>query len=114
MRSETQALVLVLSKRLFPDTKICIDYCLAHGYAVVGVIRDDWDRAIEYLYQRKAHVLVVADDRTLQPDRTPRVEVVAHQHTKPTRPDVPTGARGGKHRRGRNERTSLLKRNAAA
>jgi hypothetical protein len=111
--SPVQAMVFVLSHRLLPDAGICIEYCLRQGYVMCGVVRDDWDKAIDYLYRREADVLVVADARTLDPDRTPRVEVVAHHHTQPQRPDVPTGRRGGRHRR-KPERTRMLKRDAAA
>lgn len=99
-----QAIVFVLSSRLLPDAAICIEYCRALGYHMVGVIRDDWAKACDYLYHGKADVVVVADDRTLDPDRTPRVEVVAHQHTQPARPDVPTAHRP-------RERTWMVKRN---
>lgn len=88
-----EAMVFVLSRRLFPDVGICIEYCIAQGYAMCGVIQDDWTKACDYLHSGKADVLVVADDRALDPDRFPRVEVVAHQDTEPTRPDVPTGRR---------------------
>lgn len=103
--SPVHAIVFVLSNRLLPDAGTCIEYCRALGYVMSGVVRDDWAKACEYLYKGEADVVVVADDRTLDPDRTPRVEVVAHQNTQPTRPDVPTG------RRARNERTWTVKRN---
>lgn len=112
MSNLTRAMVFVLSDRLFPDAALCIEYCRAQRYNMCGVIRDDWRKACHYLYSGEADVLVVADQRSLDPDRAPRVEVVAHQHTQPERPDVPTGhRRGGRHRR--NERTRLLKRDAA-
>ncbi len=86
-------MVFVLSSRLLPDAGICIQYCIDHGYHMDGIIKDDWRKADGYLHAGKCDVLVVADDRSLDPDRTPRVEVVAHQHTQPGRPDVPTGRR---------------------
>lgn len=105
----THAIVYVLTSRLLPDADICINYCLAHGYHVVGVVRDDWRTACGYLYRGEADVAVVADARSLNPQRAPRVEVVAHQTTMPERPDVPTGRTPGRHRRssglGRSDRT---------
>lgn len=76
--NHVNAMVFVLSDRLLPDAQICIDYCLRMGYTMAGVIRDDWSKAVDYLYAGDCGVIVVADDNTLDPDRTPRVEVVAH------------------------------------
>lgn len=109
-----EAMVFVLSRRLFPDVGICIEYCIAQGYAMSGVIQDDWRKACDYLWSGKCEVLVVADDETLDPDRAPRVEVVAHQHTDPSRPDVPTGHRepGAEVRHVRTAR--IIRRDAEA
>lgn len=112
-----KAMIFVLRDRVLVDGKICLDYCLAMGYETCGMVQDDWQRACDYLHRRECDVLVVADSRSLDPDRAPRVEVVAHHSSRPQRPDVPTGHRIGKHRAGRNgranERTQVLKRNAA-
>jgi len=99
MPHQTAAMVYVLSSRLNPDVAICVQYCLAHGYYVKSVIQDDWRTACDYLYRGEAEVIVVADARSLDPERAPRVEVVAHQTTNPERPDVPTGRAPGRHRR---------------
>lgn len=108
----THAMVFVLSNRLLPDAGICIEYCRLQGYYMCGVIRDDWAKAVDYLYSGKCHVLVVASDETLDPDRAPRVEVVAHQQgqPRPQRPDVPTGRRPSRRR---SERTRMIRRSAA-
>lgn len=94
----TRAMIFVLHNRVYIDVKICIDYCLAMGYDMRGVVQDDWRKACDYLWRRECDVLVVADSRSLDPDRAPRVEVVAHHASRPERPDVPTGHRAGKHR----------------
>lgn len=106
--SPTNAIVFVLSSRLLPDAGVCIEYCRSLRYHMKGVVQNDWNKACQYLSEGKADVVVVADARTLDPDRTPRVEVVAHQHTRPTRPDVPTGRRPS-----RGERTRMVRRTAA-
>ena len=85
------AVVFVPTSHLLPDTQHCIAYCLTQGYAVVGVIRDDWHQAMQYLFTGAAAVLVIADLRHLDPSRQPRIEVVAEQ---------PTGD-GRRHRRTR-------------
>lgn len=77
MTRPIEAIVFCLSARLFPDAGRCIDYCIAMGYHMGGVIRDDWHAAIEHIYTGKAQVLVVADVDHLDPDRAPRIEVVA-------------------------------------
>ncbi len=91
--TQIRAMVFVLSHRLLPDVGICIDYCIAHGYHMDGIVKDDWTKAVDYLYSDKCDVLVVAGDETLDPDRIPRIEAVAHQHTQPARPDIPIGRR---------------------
>lgn len=115
MTHQTPAMILVLSHRLYPDVQTCIEYCLAMGYHMCGVIKDDWKIAVEYLYKGEADVIVVADGRTLHPDRTPRVEVVAHQRSQPDRPDIPAGHRGSDDRPegsppAHGERTHMIKR----
>lgn len=113
MSEIVKAMIFVLHDRVTIDGKVCLDYCIAKGYRMVGVVQDDWHKACDYLYRRECDVLVVADDRALDPDRRPRVEVVAHLHTAPERPDVPTGRRSGKQWM-RNQRTRMLKRGAEA
>jgi hypothetical protein len=71
------AVVFVLTRHLLPDAELCISYCIAHGYNMIGVVKDDWTAATQYLYSGKAHVLVAADARHVDPDRQPRVEFVA-------------------------------------
>lgn len=119
-----RAMIFVLKSRIVLDGEICLNYCLAMGYQMRGVVVDDWRKACDYLWRRECDVLVVADGRSLDPDRAPRVEVVAHHASRPQRPDVPTGHRVGKHRAGRNaknangkggnERTQIVKRTNAA
>jgi hypothetical protein len=114
MTHQTLAMIFVLKSRLVIDGQICLEYCLAMGYAMRGVVIDDWRKACDYLWRGEADVLVVADARSLDPDRAPRVEVVAHHVSRPARADVPTGHRVGKHRaKGTNERSRMVKRTAA-
>lgn len=109
-----KAMIFVLRSRIVIDGQICLNYCLAMGYDMRGVVIDDWRKACDYLWRREADVLVVADARSLDPDRAPRVEVVAHHYSRPPRPDVPTGHRIGKHRKNqRAERAQVVKRTAA-
>ena len=116
MIHQTTAMVFVLSHRLLADADVCIQYCREQGYVLAGVVRDDWHRACSYLWGGECDVLVVADARTLDPDRAPRVEVVAHHASRPERPDVPTGHRASR-RRAKNQRevgrTQIVRRNAA-
>ena len=100
----TTAIVFVLSRYLLRDAARCIDYCRAQGYAMVGVIQDDWGEAMRMLHAGKAQVLVAAELQHVDPGRTPRVEFVALQ-TPSTGPAAP--------RTGRNERTAVIRRSAA-
>lgn len=74
----TTAIVFVLSEYLLPDASIGINHCIAHGYDA-KLVKDDWKTAMEYLTEGVADVLVVADEGHLDPDRTPRIEVVSRQ-----------------------------------
>lgn len=71
----TDAVVFVLSRYLFPDVERCVSHCLVHGYNAVGVVKDNWKQAMDYLNEGKATVLVVADPEHLDPKRSPRIEV---------------------------------------
>lgn len=103
-RHVTEAVVFVLTQHLTPDAPRCIDYCLARGYHMKALIKDDWSKAISYITSGLATVLVVADVDHLDPGRTPRIEVVADR----LRNDPPAG--GGERR----HRTSRLNRRDAA
>lgn len=95
--SETvTAVVFVLTQHLMPDADRCLRYCMANRYNVIGVVRDRWADAMAMLADGRASVLVVADDQHLDPNRQPRIEVVAQQHDSP-----------------RLARTRALRRNAA-
>lgn len=76
----------------------CLDYCAARGYEVAGVVTADWAAAAAMVLSNKAAVLVVSSAEHLDPNREPRVEVVA-EHTAPATP--------------RHERTRMVRRNAA-
>lgn len=94
------AVVFVLSQHLLPDADRCIQYCLGHGYAMVGLIKDDWGAAITMLIDGKASVVVAASPDHVPADRTPRVEYVCHAAP-------PAG-------RARTVRTSRINRSGAA
>lgn len=72
------AIVFVDPEHLLPNASICIEYALAMGYHVIGVVRGDWDEVIRMNRSGTAEVVVVAEQDDLPRDRTPRVEVVAH------------------------------------
>lgn len=74
IHATTQALVFVLGRYLRPDAEACVHYCLARGYHVVGIVKDDWAAAVNLVRQGKATVIVAADPHHLDPQRTPRVE----------------------------------------
>jgi hypothetical protein len=89
------AIIFVLSRHLETDSATCVSYCLARGYAVAAIVRDDWGAAMKALCTFAASVVVVARLEHLDETCTPRMEVAADM-------PVTDGPRG--------ERTRLLKR----
>lgn len=59
----------------------CLAYCAARGYRVAGVVHTDWAAVMAVLTAQAAEVVVVADSEHLDPERTPRIEVVANAAT---------------------------------
>lgn len=104
----TKAIVFVDPDRLLPNASICLNYCIALGYHVVGVVRGSWDEVIKMTGSRKAEVVVVAEDCDLPADRTPRVEIVAHET-----PAAGTGVAKPPGSR-RDTRTRVIRRIAGA
>lgn len=104
------AIVFVMSSHLLPDADRCIRYCLARGYRMIGVVRDDWAAATRMLLDGRAQVLVVADPQHLDPDRLPRVEYVCHEE--PAASNHVAGAVRPKPG-SRTERTRVISRTAA-
>jgi len=99
---QTAAVVFVLTRYLLRDTDRCLEYCRQQGYRFVGLIADDWAAAIELTRSGEAQVIVVADPEHVDPDRTPRVEFVAHQ--------MPQGAGPAGPRPGAAPRTHIVRR----
>ena len=64
----------------------CLDYCAERGYEVAGIISGNWVAAAAMLRDGAAHILIVACDEHLDPDRRPRIEVVADQAVVAPRP----------------------------
>lgn len=73
----TDAIVFVMSQHVLTDVERCIAYSLARGYNVIGVVRDNWQQAIDYLHDGTATVMVVAARNKLDPCREPRIEAAA-------------------------------------
>lgn len=89
----TSAVVFVISKYLENDANQCLDYCAARGYEIAGLVRDDWDAALNVIRAGLATVVVVAAAERLDASCTPRMEVVAGQ------PIAPPAAANSRRRR---------------
>lgn len=100
------AVVFVVTKHLLPDTERCISYCLARGYHMIGVVKDDWAAAIAMLVDGRASVVVADSPDHIPADREPRVEYVCHAGR--TRPNAGPGISP------RETRTRVIRRNAGA
>lgn len=74
----------------------CLEHCQQRGYEFQGLIRDDWEAAQKMLGDGQTSVIIVASETQLDPDRKPRIEVVANQ---------PPATKW-------EERTRLIRRNA--
>lgn len=80
----TNAVVFVLTQYLARDADRCIQHCVAHGYTMIGLIKDDWKAAMALALEGKASVIVAASPAHVDPDREPRVEFVAYDSPRPT------------------------------
>lgn len=56
----------------------CLDHAEFCGYQLAGIVRD-WQEVHRMLGNGEVSVAIVADERDLDPQRKPRVEVVANQ-----------------------------------
>lgn len=73
----TIAVVFVPTAHVIPFAKQCLDYCAGRGYEIAGVVRDDWPAAFAMMATGLVDVIVVARREHLDPNRTPRVEILA-------------------------------------
>ena len=56
----------------------CLDYCEQQGYEFQGITRD-WAAVQQMLGDGQTSVVIVSTEEHLDPNRKPRVEVVANQ-----------------------------------
>lgn len=92
----TTAIVFAPTAFLYPDVAKGIQHCIRRRYHMIGVVKDDWKTAMDYLADGTADVLVVADPTHLDPRRAPRIELAVD--------DVPPGPS--------EQRTRLIDRSA--
>lgn len=81
----TSAVIFVKSTDFDPHATRCVAYCEERGYHLTGLIQDDWSAVVKTLAAGEAEVVVVSEERHLDPDRRPRIEIVAHQVAAPIR-----------------------------
>lgn len=84
-----RAVVYALSR---PDEQECLAFCLAEGWEVVALVRDDrrgrrWTDAWAVL--ASADRLVVASEDRLPPQRRPQIVAVDQQRGTPSRRRAP-------------------------
>jgi hypothetical protein len=92
----TNVVIFTQPARLMINLAICSRHCQELDYEAIAVVRGDWGEAMDYLAGGEAEVIVVAEDDDLPPDRTPRIEVVAHMQERRA---------ADLYRKGRNERS---------
>lgn len=93
----TRAIVYVPCGEFDPHAARCMQYCQDRGYEFQGLVRGNWSAVQRLLSDGEASVVIVSTEEHLDPDRKPRIEVVAHQ---------PAGDQWSK-------RTRIIRRNAA-
>lgn len=93
----TRAIIYVPAGQFDPHANRCMDYCKQRGYTFEGIIRDDWEEANRMMRDGQTSVVLVSRREHLDPNRKPRIEVVAEQPTN----------RG-------HHRTRIIRRGAAA
>lgn len=57
----------------------CMEYCEQQGYELRGIIRNDWEAAERMMGDGETSVVIVSTEAHLDPQRKPRIEVVANQ-----------------------------------
>jgi hypothetical protein len=74
----TKAVVFVPSRDFDPHAARCVAYVEERGYELVGIVRDDWAAVQKMMVDGETSVVIVSEERHLNPRRKPRVEVVAN------------------------------------
>lgn len=77
----TRAIVYVPSGDFDPHAARCTAFSEERGYDLKGIVRDDWESVKKMMQNGEVSVVLVAVDGHLDPNRTPRIEVVAEQST---------------------------------
>lgn len=74
----TRAVIFIPSGAFDPHAARCAAYAQERGYELVGIVRDDWAAVQRMMRDGEAAVVVVSTEDHLNPQRKPRVEVVAN------------------------------------
>src|SRR6476659_5812842 len=74
-----RAIVFVPSDHFDPHADHCIEHCEERGYTLVAIVRDNWSAVVGMIAAKQAEIVVVSTETHLDPERLPRVEVVADQ-----------------------------------
>jgi hypothetical protein len=73
----TKAIIYIPTGQLDPAAVLrCLTHCQTHGYEDGGLERD-WHEALEQLATGEVGIIVVDRVEHLDPNRVPRIEVVA-------------------------------------
>lgn len=81
----TRAIIYVPAGEFDPHATRCINYAEDRGYELVGIVRDNWPAALKMAQDGDAPVVIVSEDSHLDPEREPRIEVVAHEYSNGSR-----------------------------
>jgi hypothetical protein len=92
----TRAIIFVPEGKFDPHASRCMEYCKRRGYEFQGIV-SDWDAVDRMRAAGEIEVVLVSKEEHLDPNRKPRIEVVANEERRPGL-----------------ERTRILRRNEGA
>lgn len=75
----TRAIIFVPSENYDEHAARGLEHCERQGYDFQGLILDDWEEANRMMLDGETSVVIVSTEEHLDPQRKPRIEVVANQ-----------------------------------
>lgn len=71
----TTAVIFVPNGQYELYASLCLNYCVAKGYEIGGVIQGDWEAVVRTISAGIATVVVVARPEHINPAWEPRIEI---------------------------------------
>jgi hypothetical protein len=81
----TRAIIYIPAGEFDPHAARCVNYAEERGYELVGIVRDNWPAARKMAEDGGTTVVIVSEESHLDPERKPRIEVVANEYSNGSR-----------------------------